>query len=207
MVDYSLHWIPDPNSSTANAINRFLSTPRPGTNQLETTINQSTYTAVRDRPAAVAIETKVVGSGGGGGRDPYVQLGIWNIAWLKRVRSILASDAKNLRPQDRVVTLPMIRVEGSDWKLSFLCDSSTNFTFVPNEEASHDMGEDTGSSIIYDFPHVIGSTNSILDCYKLLASLRRIGVWVSLVYGPWWEAVVGEAIGRRFGKEQTRIQL
>jgi len=124
MVDYSIHWIPSPNPSTANAINRFLSAPRPGTNQPETTINQSTYTAVRDRPAAIAMETKVFGSGGGGGgRDPYVQLGIWNIAWLKRVRSILALDINNVRTEKRLVTLPMIRVDGSDWKLSFLCDS------------------------------------------------------------------------------------
>jgi hypothetical protein len=198
MVDYSIHWIPNPNSFTANTIDRFLSTPRHGTNQPETTINQSTYTAVRDRPAAVAIETKVPGSGGGGGgRDPYVQLGIWNIAWLKRVRSILALDTNNVRTQERVVTLPMIRVDGSDWKLSFLCDSSTITSVFPTariHEARLEIGDNEGSSILYDFPHAIGSTNSILDCYKLLASLRRIGEWVAQVYAPWWEAVVGKAI-------------
>jgi hypothetical protein len=90
LVDYSIHWVPVPNSSTAKAIDRFIHTPRPGKNQLEKTINQSTYTAVRKFPAAIAIETKA--GGGGGGGDPYVQLGIWNIAWLKRVDSILALD-------------------------------------------------------------------------------------------------------------------
>jgi hypothetical protein len=180
MVDYSINWIPTPNSSTTNAIHHFISTLRPVTNQPETTINQSTYTAVRDSPAAVAIETKASASGDGGeGRDPYVQLGIWNIAWLKRVRSILALDINNTRRENRVITLPMIRVDGSNWELSFFCYSSTAIASVSptvcTNETSQAIRDDEGSSILFDFPYPIGSTNNILDCYKLIMSLRRIG--------------------------------
>jgi len=97
----------------------------------------------------------------------------------------------------------MIRVDGSDWKLSFLCDSSTTITSmsptIRTNEARQEIRDDEGSSILYDFPHTIGSTNSIIDCYKLLVSLRRIGEWVAQVYGPWWEAVIGRAVVGRVG--------
>ena len=70
---------------------------------------------------------------------------------------------------------------------------------VRTNEVRQEIRDDEGSSVLYDFPHTIGSTNSILDCYKLLVSLRRIGDWVAQVYGPWWEAVVGRTIIRTVG--------
>jgi hypothetical protein len=223
MVDYGLFWIPNPSSPVAANISKFLGlrncTGSGGAGDasestfvnLERTINQTSYTAVRDRPAAVAIETKTPVSSGGSvdGRDPYVQLGVWNLAWLKRVRTLLGifddmDKSGSAVACPATISLPMLTIQGSEWHLSFLCDTKSlpkldiggNSNNSQRDITLADISQQS-SAVIFDFPAPIGCTDSTLECYKLLVNLRRIGQWVVGDFAPWWEEYVGGAIARR----------
>jgi hypothetical protein len=108
MVDYTVNLILD--EADVNVLRAsFADAPLPS----HRTINQSLYAAIRERPSAVSIETKIDDP-----NDPIAQLAIWVSAWHSRMRLIVPKEVP-------IVTLPLIIITKDGWKLCFFCDCGT----------------------------------------------------------------------------------
>ncbi|KAI0099907.1 hypothetical protein GGR51DRAFT_534065 [Nemania sp. FL0031] len=131
-------------------------------------VNQTDYASIRYRPIAVSIETKaeLLQS------KALVQLGLWVAAGHKRLHQLrnhlfpppipLYADEATERPQPRLVTMPLIRIEGHIWNIYFACDM--------------------GSFIRLIGPTRLGSTDRIVELYALIKSLRHIKRWIETTF-------------------------
>lgn len=146
-------------------------------------VNQTMYEPVRESLIAVSIETK---REWGTGDHPLHQLGIWTAAWHKRMHAMrlvrgldLLNTDLNIAPSTSVeqqsrgsvppptlVSLPLIVARGERWEIYFACDHAPT------------------QSIEIFGPFSLGTTDSLLEAYILLASLRSIGEWVEKVFYP-----------------------
>ncbi|KAL1614350.1 hypothetical protein SLS56_012132 [Neofusicoccum ribis] len=126
----------------------------------ELTINQTEAEHVRFSPIAVSIETKrdlVEGDAA------ILQLSVWVSAHFRRLQQL--TDA-------RIPTMPLIIVQGHEWKLLL---------------AEYSVEE--GELVMYWMLN-LGATHSILGTYQLIASLRQLTKWISETYRPWFEREV-----------------
>ena len=71
---------------------------------------------------------------------------------------------------DDISTLPLIEVESVRWSLTLA------FYQAP------DPGEEFGGTLLVYDRLLLGSTESITDCYAPLCALRRIAAWCEGVY-------------------------
>ncbi|RWA05847.1 hypothetical protein EKO27_g9250 [Xylaria grammica] len=159
LVDYALHLVPARHTPLADAIDHFVAAQAPGMR----TVAPTMYDPVRRRPQAVAIETKAVNSAS----DPLVQLTVWAQATFTRFRQLIESShgGKQTMP---VLTLPLIEVRGHEWHLWFSQDAAQTFELYG--------------------PLMIGSTETVLNTFKLVRSLRVLGEWVDTDFKSWIES-------------------
>ncbi|KAK7428867.1 hypothetical protein QQZ08_004637 [Neonectria magnoliae] len=122
-------------------------------------IAHTEYPALRFRPIAISIETKTPG---GSTETARTQLAVWASAHIARLRELAATadDAAGLG-----ITLPLISIRGAEWDLLFAVDHATSVEIVR-------IGP-------------IGDTTSIVSCYKLLAMIRWLTVWVTGTFCEW----------------------
>ena len=107
MVDYAAVLRPPGNSQTMGAIEALVNMQK----EDRRTINQSDYYPLKFSPAGIIIETKAPP---GNLTEAGHQVGVWIAAFHIRV--------KDLRPKDRVTSLPVIIVHGHIWRLGFACE-------------------------------------------------------------------------------------
>ncbi|KLU90453.1 hypothetical protein MAPG_10307 [Magnaporthiopsis poae ATCC 64411] len=112
-------------------------------------INHSAYTPLLNRPIGVSIETKNTGRNL---ETAQVRLSLWAVAWLRRMEA-LGNGARV------PLAMPVIQVVGHIWKLSFVCDLGEHYETFEDGIA-------------------IGSTDSLVQLYKLLAVLRILIRWM-----------------------------
>ncbi|KAM3547524.1 hypothetical protein ARSEF4850_009975 [Beauveria asiatica] len=112
MVDFAL--VLEPDQALRAIISDFLD----GQDYATSSINQTRYEPLRERPAPIFMETKVLP---GNAESARVQLGIWIAAWHERMRSIIAlgGNAK------RVITVPLIHAFSGHWIAFFVVDEGT----------------------------------------------------------------------------------
>lgn len=134
-------------------------------------INHTSYKPIRDRPIAVNIETKAPASSN---EEAKAQLSVWTIAHLKRLRSLACTSNSTLAVD---VTIPVISVCGGKWELYFVRDQVDGMNLIPTFS--------------------IGSTDTLVGCYKIAAFLRHLGIWIQTVYREWLlkNALAVEKIG------------
>ncbi|KAI0412938.1 hypothetical protein F5X98DRAFT_379284 [Xylaria grammica] len=159
LVDYALHLVPARHTPLADAIDHFVAAQAPGMR----TVAPTMYDPVRRRPQAVAIETKVVNSAS----DPLVQLTVWAQATFARFRQLIESSHGGERTMP-VLTLPLIEVRGHEWHLWFSQDAAQTFELYG--------------------PLMVGSTETVLNTFKLVRSLRVLGEWVNTDFKSWIES-------------------
>ncbi|KAI1179810.1 hypothetical protein F4777DRAFT_532090 [Nemania sp. FL0916] len=120
-------------------------------------INQTEYPPLARMPIAISIVTSATGAST---KENKIRLGLWTAAWHKRIVALADLRGK------RIITLPLLMVVGHDWKLFFACDRGA--------EGIEICGGIT-----------VGSTYSITDLYKLLATIRLLAEWVETEYATW----------------------
>ncbi|KAM6514422.1 hypothetical protein FALCPG4_18913 [Fusarium falciforme] len=125
----------------------------------ERCVNQTVYGPVRKDPIAMVIETKIAA---GDLQEARLQLGIWVASWHQRMKMLIGTSSK--KP---LVTLPLIIVMEHKWRLLFACDRQDRI----------DILEDVA----------IGSTDSLIGLYTIIATLRVIGKWMQGTYLAWIE--------------------
>ncbi|KAM3426250.1 hypothetical protein NHJ13734_009562 [Beauveria thailandica] len=144
---------------------------------LETqSVNQTTYSPVMFRPIAISIKTKAEGSA----KEGQLQLGIWTSAWHRRMISIMSkleqsSGGKSSpslwaattppKPKPRIITLPLILIIGTEWKLLFACDRGGSLEILGNVS--------------------IGGTSTLLGLYTIVAVLHELADWVETTFRQW----------------------
>ncbi|KAF2835311.1 hypothetical protein M501DRAFT_942250, partial [Patellaria atrata CBS 101060] len=87
-----------------------------------------------------------------------VQLSIWVTAHFNRLRA--------LAPDPITVTLPLIFVSGEHWELMFARDLDDCIEIIDGM--------------------IIGSTGTILGCYKILTALRHLCGWALSTFQRWF---------------------
>ncbi|KAH7176276.1 hypothetical protein EDB81DRAFT_34278 [Dactylonectria macrodidyma] len=133
-------------------------------------VNQTAYTAVRDSLIAASIEVNWDGTPLG---DPSEQLGIWIAAFHNRMKALRLLrlsllDRDNATPSQHededlatgplLVSLHLIVITGAQWDVFYAADY--------------------GTSIEVFGPFALGRTDTVLDVFTLLASLKAVGKWV-----------------------------
>ncbi|RMJ01628.1 hypothetical protein BHE90_015342 [Fusarium euwallaceae] len=121
-------------------------------------INHTSYRPIQDRPIAINIETKTPSTAG---EEAKAQLSVWTHAHLKRLRSLSCTSSASAVN----ITIPVISVSGGKWTLYFIRDQPHGIDLIPTR--------------------TIGSTDTLVGCYKLVAFLRHLGAWVQTVYRDW----------------------
>ena len=170
MVDYGIVIQPTEYSNLQTSILRLYRE-----RQLES-VNQTDPNHVRFTPIAISIETKRAAIEED---QAILQLNIWVSAHFAKLDALVGSYALNKKAKAEVKAkatmpfLPLVKVQGHDWKLLI-------------------AEKKTGSISIYG-ELAMGSTQSHLGVYQLLAALRRLAQWVNEEYRPWWvREILGE---------------
>ena len=124
-------------------------------------INQTYARWVRFTPIAISIETK---RGAIEDDRTHVQLSTWLIAHFKRLRQLIIKRVD-------FPSLPVLSVQGKTWLLLIAT-----------------LNADGNIYLIEDV--TLGTTDSILGIYQIIAALRRLARWVHEEYRPWFEREV-----------------
>lgn len=107
-VDLVLVLVPTPSSRLHDAIARQFGS-----------VNQSLYGPLLRNPIACSIETKTTAAR----TDPTVQLGIWTVAWYRRMDTIWRSvHGEDTAGRPTIVSLPLITVVDHEWNLYYAVD-------------------------------------------------------------------------------------
>ncbi|KAI0872194.1 hypothetical protein GGS24DRAFT_468601 [Hypoxylon argillaceum] len=137
-------------------------------------VNQTAYPSIEDSVVAVsiAIQTELSAI------DPLLQLGVWAAAWYKRMwflrRELFATKVADIQDeqlllhlrqqeqQKRLITVPLLTVVGHQWDMYFAVF-------------------DTASIKIHG-PMKLGNTDTLLDVYSLVGSLRAVEEWIRTTF-------------------------
>lgn len=163
MVDYGIVIQPTIDSILETSIKRLCREQ-----QLDS-VNQTNSNHVRFTPIAVSIETKRAAIEED---QAILQLNTWVSAHFAKLDSLVGSSAPNdkataeVKAKATMPILPLVKVQGHDWKL-LIAEKKTDRILIHGELA-------------------IGSTQSHLGIYQILAALRRLAQWVNDEYRPWW---------------------
>lgn len=171
MVDYGIVIQPTVDSILEASIERLCREQ-----QLES-VNQTNPNHVRFTPMAVSIVTKRAAIEED---QAILQLNNWVSAHFAKLDSLVGSYAPNEKAKAEVKAkatmpiLPLVKIQGHDWKL-LIAEKKTDLILIHGELA-------------------IGSTQSHLGVYQILAALRRLARWVNDEYRPWW---IREILGKK----------
>lgn len=107
-VDIVLVLVPTPSCRLHDAIARQFGS-----------VNQSSYGPLLKNPIACSIETKTTTAR----TDPIVQLGIWTVAWYRRMDTIWRSiHGEDTVHRAAVVSLPLITIVDHEWSMYYAVD-------------------------------------------------------------------------------------
>ncbi|KAL6416288.1 hypothetical protein AUP68_00505 [Ilyonectria robusta] len=125
----------------------------------QSSISHAEYRPLRFRPIAASIETKTPA---GSTETARAQLAVWASSHIARLRELAATSDK---ASELDISLPLISIQGAAWDLFFAVDHANSVEIVR-------IGP-------------IGNTMSIMSCYKLLAVLRWLTVWINGTFREW----------------------
>ncbi|KXS97227.1 hypothetical protein AC578_2841 [Pseudocercospora eumusae] len=129
------------------------------------TISQSRATALRTHPVAISIETK---ADFGSTSEAKNQLGVWAYAHLQRMRTLLGPEEDVPPGEESIMAVhPIIYVQQHDWIMALMVARKGGTEFAE-----------------IDLKLRIGGTGSLLELWKLRASLRCLGRWAEEQYWP-----------------------
>lgn len=170
MIDYGIVIQPTVDSTLEASITRLCRK-----HQLDS-VNQTDPNHVRFTPIAVSIETKRAAIDED---QAMLQLNTWVSAHFAKLDSLVGSYAPNHKAKVKakglavMPILPLVKIQGHDWKL-MIAEKKTDLILIHGE-----LG--------------IGSTQSHLGVYQILAALRRLAQWVNDEYRLWWmREILGE---------------
>ena len=129
------------------------------------TINQTDAPHLCRTPIAISMEVK---RAGGSEDEALVQLETWVTAHYNNLSVLLRSSGQEVD----LPCLPLLQTQGHDWRLIIA-------EMRPQE-----------SLIVLHRGIKLGSTDSILGIYQILASIDRLAQWVSDDYRTWWTKTV-----------------
>ena len=171
MVDYGIVIQPTVDSILEASIKRLCREQ-----QLDS-VNQTNPNHVRFTPIAISIETKRAAIEED---QAILQLNTWVSAHFAKLDSLVGSYAPNeeakaeVKAKATMPILPLVKIQGHDWKL-LIAEKKTDQILIHGELT-------------------IGSTQSHLGVYQILAALRRLAQWVNDEYRPWW---IREILGKK----------
>ncbi|EME77031.1 uncharacterized protein MYCFIDRAFT_89145 [Pseudocercospora fijiensis CIRAD86] len=159
LVDYAVSITPTPDED--RDINHLLRREP----DCRATISQSRATALRTHPIAISIETKADSGTTGEAKN---QLGVWAYAHFERMRTLLGLEEDVPPGEESIMAVhPIIYVQQHDWIMAL----------VVARKAGTEFAE-------IDLKLRIGGTGSLLELWKLRASLRCLGQWAEEKYWP-----------------------
>ncbi|KAL9029904.1 MAG: hypothetical protein Q9196_001907 [Gyalolechia fulgens] len=133
------------------------------------TINQTDAAYVRNKPIAISMEVKRPA----GNEDvSVVELQTWVTAHYNMLMTLLR--AKNALGTVELPVLPLIQVQGHTWNLWIAEYKSAKKQIIIHRRIS------------------LGSTDTIVGIYQIIASVQRLARWVAEEYQLWWiQAILG----------------
>ncbi|MCJ1278995.1 hypothetical protein MMC21_006816 [Puttea exsequens] len=125
----------------------------------KSSLNQTNAHYVKHHPIGVSAETKA------GPNETMAQLGTWVTAQFEKLRQLIyeGDERGDLKP------LPLLLVQGHHWKLKIAVFNT--------EKNNVDVFEDVE----------LGSTNTALGVYRIVAAVRRLARWIHEEYWPWFK--------------------
>ncbi|PVH91463.1 hypothetical protein DM02DRAFT_734165 [Periconia macrospinosa] len=126
--------------------------------------NHTRYAPLQKRPVAISIETKLTG------RDwdtAKIQMSIWVASQLNKLEELVTHEGRGL---SGLPFLPVIVIQGHEWY--FLAATRVQ-----------------GETVLWERV-LVGSTQTILGVYQIVAAVQVLGRWCDDVYRPWFRAQV-----------------
>lgn len=145
--------------------------------------NHTRYAPLQKRPIAISIETKLTG------RDwdtAKIQMSIWVASQLNKLEDLVAHVGGGL---PGLPFLPVIVIQGHEWY--FLAATRIHGETVGLMSKNKYRKASNGIQILWERV-LVGSTQTILGVYQIVAAVQVLGRWCDDVYRPWFRAhVVG----------------
>ena len=145
---------------------------------LRRTINACDYSPLCYDPVAISVETKTPN---GLEQEAKVQLSVWALAHFNRLRCLLP---KAVAQQPVSISLPLLFASGESWTLLLASDRHDRIVSILSSFALSMTDLCLVQEIIGSV--LIGSTASILGCYKILTAMRRLCDWASTTFKDWF---------------------
>ena len=142
--------------------------------------NHTCYPPLQKRPVAMSIETKLTGMDW---ETVKMQLSIWVTAQLNKLEELVAQGGGEL---PGLPFFPVIVIQGHEWYFLAVTrnKSETVCLSLPISSAvSHN------AQVLWE-KVLLGSTQSVLGVYQIVAALQMLGRWCEEVYRPWFNAHV-----------------
>lgn len=169
-IDYAVSFNPK-ETAAASIANIVMKCKKLGSPE---TINQIQHFDLIKRPIAVAIEAKTPQPAGG--QIEIRQLTTWAAAWHKRMKRLQLCGMIDATPQKPLACLPLITIQGSKWFWHLAIDDI--------EKAEIRVSPVSG---------LLGATDTLYECYHLIAALRALMKWADGPYRAWWDEMLAGA--------------
>lgn len=147
-------------------------------------INHFSSEGLRFKPIAVGVETKRAAIDEDAA---HVQLSLWVSAQFAKLRQLVLSLSQHRFKTPNLPILPFVVVQVHLWKLSVASSKPPSPT--SSSTSTHISSPISSIVILRDVP--IGTTVNVLGCFTIIASPRRLMLWVSEDFRMWWEKVLG----------------
>ncbi|KLU90745.1 hypothetical protein MAPG_10597 [Magnaporthiopsis poae ATCC 64411] len=138
-------------------------------------INHSEYWPLVGRPLCISVETHAE-TGTGVEELEHVPLALWSSAHFVRLRQLQGLVDDPTARDNTLPSLPLLCLVGEDWYVLFAVDRGSYMSLLR-------------------FPQPIGSTGSIVGCYKILAMVRMLRAWCWNQHRLWWEKLLRDICG------------
>ncbi|OQN95440.1 hypothetical protein B0A48_18548 [Cryoendolithus antarcticus] len=142
-------------------------------------LSQSDHAPIIRNPIAVSIETKMPNAGTVEG---LLQVETWAAAQVALLRQLISRAETIIKPRpsdtptrssQELPTLPLILVEGHEWRFLLFRDNNDN-----------------KSATFYRNGITFGRTTSLLGCYQIIAGVQLLMEWAEMEYRPWMQEFI-----------------
>ena len=150
-------------------------------------INCTSAEWIRFNPIAISIETKRAAILQD---EAHLQLGIWTAAHFAKLRQLM-QHSRRLESKDLPI-LPVILVQGHDWKMMFarylITGSEAHLEILGSLLRYLITGSEAHLEILGSL--LLSDTGSLGGVYCVLGAIGRLAKWVDERYHPWFEETI-----------------
>ncbi|KAI0867219.1 hypothetical protein GGS24DRAFT_486286 [Hypoxylon argillaceum] len=144
-------------------------------------VNHINPISLQRYPIAINIETKTISRTE---EEARIQLAIWVASQVRRIQALIDDSASKATVLGNMI-FPLVFVDADEWTVMFARPMAS----APAPVLGPLRPRDLDKLEIYT-KISLGSTETIIGTYRLLASLRALRDWADITFRGWWKELL-----------------